>query len=79
MQAEGYAFFRTIEPFIAQANNQSAAQVKAVLYPGNPVPPNTLSVVSWQPCKRHLRMLLQFKPALHASICYTTYTNLLYH
>eukprot|EP00775_Hariotina_reticulata_P009084 gene9084-9254_t len=44
-QAEGYAFFRTIEPYIARANNASAAAIRKVLYPGNPVPPNVLSIV----------------------------------
>jgi hypothetical protein len=38
-------FFRTIEPFIARANNRSAAAIRDVLYPGNPAPPNTLAIV----------------------------------
>jgi hypothetical protein len=38
-------FFRTIEPFIARANNRSAEAIRNVLYPGNPAPPNTLAIV----------------------------------
>jgi hypothetical protein len=38
-------FFRTIEPFIAKANNRSAAAIHNVLYPGNPAPPNALAIV----------------------------------
>eukprot|EP00882_Tetradesmus_deserticola_P013632 GHRQ01014474.1.p4 GENE.GHRQ01014474.1~~GHRQ01014474.1.p4 ORF type:complete len:104 (-),score=52.12 GHRQ01014474.1:253-564(-) len=45
MQAEGHMFFRTIEPFIARANNRSAATINTVLTPGNPAPRNTLAVV----------------------------------
>ncbi|WIA14465.1 hypothetical protein OEZ85_002990 [Tetradesmus obliquus] len=44
-QAEGYMFFRTIEPFIARANNRSAEAIANVLRPGNPAPPNTLAIV----------------------------------
>ncbi|KAF8063723.1 Subtilisin BL [Scenedesmus sp. PABB004] len=44
-QAEGAAFFRTIEPLVAAANNRSAAAVKAVMTPGAPVPPNVLRIV----------------------------------
>jgi hypothetical protein len=45
MQAEGHMFFRTIEPFIAKANNRSATAIRNVLYPGNPAPPNALAIV----------------------------------
>lgn len=38
-------FFRTIEPFIAQVNNNSAATVNRIMTPGNPVPPNALAIV----------------------------------
>eukprot|EP00877_Chromochloris_zofingiensis_P010895 jgi/Chrzof1/6059/Cz17g07070.t1 len=45
-QAEGYAFFRTIEPLVARANAQSAAAIKRVLQPGNPIVPTTYATVS---------------------------------
>lgn len=39
-------FFRTIEPFIAQANNASANTIKRVLSVGAPIPPgNALATV----------------------------------
>lgn len=39
-------FFRTIEPFIAQASNTSSAAIKRVLSVGAPVPPgNALATV----------------------------------
>lgn len=38
-------FFRTIEPFIARADNNSAATVQRVMAPGNPIPPNALAIV----------------------------------
>jgi hypothetical protein len=38
-------FFRTIEPFIAKANNRSATAIRKVLFPGNPAPPNALAIV----------------------------------
>jgi len=38
-------FFRTIEPFIAHVNNNSAATVNRIMTPGNPVPPNALAIV----------------------------------
>lgn len=45
-QAEGAAFFRTIEPLVARANNRSAATVKQVMSVGAPVPPSgALAVV----------------------------------
>jgi hypothetical protein len=34
LQAEGYAFFRTIEPLVAQASPTAAATVRKLLYPG---------------------------------------------
>lgn len=44
-QAEGAMFFRTIEPFVAQANNESTATVSRILKPGNPIPPNAMAIV----------------------------------
>ncbi|KAI8471514.1 MAG: Low iron-inducible periplasmic protein-domain-containing protein [Monoraphidium minutum] len=38
-QAEGYAFFRTIEPLVARANKSSAATVQRIMFPGNAVVP----------------------------------------
>lgn len=36
-QAEGYAFFRAIEPLISQASASSAATINKIMTPGNPV------------------------------------------
>jgi hypothetical protein len=44
-QAEGYAYYRTIEPLIAAADPAAAKSIKAVFYPGNPAPANALQTV----------------------------------
>lgn len=44
-QAEGYAFFRTIEPFVAAANNRTVATVASVMSPANPPPANAFATV----------------------------------
>lgn len=44
-QAEGYAYFRTIEPLVAAADPTAATSIKAVFYPGNPPPANALQTV----------------------------------
>lgn len=45
LQAEGAMFFRTIEPFVAEANNRSAATVKRVLSVGAPADGKALATV----------------------------------
>lgn len=37
-QAEGAMFFKTIEPFVAQASNTSSAAIRRVLSVGAPIP-----------------------------------------
>lgn len=44
-QAEGYAFFRTIEPLAHQASAPATATIVKLMYPGNPIVPNTSTQV----------------------------------
>ena len=41
LQAEGFAFFRTIQPLVARADNKSAKAVHDIFYPGNAITAGT--------------------------------------
>jgi hypothetical protein len=51
-QAEGFAFFRTIQPLVARADNKTAKDIHDIFYPGTPITPGTYNKV-----KSHLERL----------------------